>query len=463
MSGTAPVEPPDETEPSAAPRFAMIPRPEGGSEAPPWERSAPRPAAGWTKSVLMGVAGLAMLLVAAHLALNWRSEQALSRLEADVETRERLADARVRGEVLRQAELTEAAARSVARSKLDRELDRLDAARAAVAELRDARRRLDDARASLLDGAVGRAVAADDSLLMRAEAAIAATAELPGTPPEIAEERLDGLADPLRAAETDLPADYTPTPALGREIDAVAREARERAAALAAAADPWEDLKTGAGAGPTGGPTLRAALDRLRRERNARIAEDRAEAVAAARREDEAAVTDAEIEANRIVAVAQRKAAELVGVQQAEAIRIASEKKEADLAAANAAAEAKAKQEALERDFARERPAIDRYLAAFTAPGTQFRGARAKAQKSPASLTEIGGYGAIDDTEYGMLKMALAFYPSQNDRSTQTWVTRLDGSYTSRWTDEQRRFIMESQRLLRKYGELMVEKGLLAP
>ena len=183
----------------------------------------------------------------------------------------------------------------------------------------------------------------------------------------------------------------------------------------------------------------------------------------AARLKDAEEITDAKIEANRIIARAEREAAELVGVQRAEAIRIAAEKKAAELAAANAAAEANAKQEALERDFARERPAIDRYLAAFTAPGTQFRGARAKAQKSPASLTEIGGYGAIDDTEYGMLKMALALYPSQNDRSTQTWVTRLDGSYTSRWTDEQRRFIMESQRLLRTYGELMVEKDLLAP
>ena len=445
---------------NAEPNYPVIVRPPEPTTAGTVER---RPRRSLIGPLLAGVAGLAVLAGAAHLVLNWRSEQALERLEGDVEARERLADARVRGEALRQAELAEAAALSVARSKLNRELARLDAARAAVAELRDARRRLDGARSALLDGEPGRAVAADGSLLTRAEAAFAATAELPGTPPEVAEERLDELSDPLRAAEANLPADYAPTPALGREIEAVAREARERAEALAAAAGLWEDLAARAGPAPAGGTTLLVVLDRRRRERDARTAEDRAKAVEAARLENEAEITRTKIEANRKVAAAEREAAELVGVQRAEAIRIAAEKKEAELAAANAAAEAKAKQEALERDFARERSAIDRYLAAFTAPGTQFRGARAKAQKSPASLTEIDGYGAIDDTEYGMLKMALALYPSQNDRSTQTWVTRLDGSYTSRWTDEQRRFITESQRLLRKYGDLMVDKGLLAP
>ena len=448
-----------EASPDAEPNYPVIVRP----SEPTTAGTVPhRPRRSVVVPLLAGVAGLAVLAGAAHVALNWRAEQALERLEGDVEARERLADARVRGEALRQAELAEAAALSVARSKLNRELARLDAARAAVAELRDARRRLDGVRSALLDGEAGRAVAADDSLLTRAEAALAATAELPGTPPEVAEERLDGLSDPLRAAEANLPADYAPTPALGREIDAVAREARERAEVLAAAAGLWEDLAARAGTAPAGA-TLRATLDRLRRERDARVAEDRAEAVEAARLKDAEEITNAKIEANRIIARAEREAAELVGVQRAEAIRIAAEKKEAELAAANAAAEAKAKQEALERDFARERPAIDRYLAAFTAPGTQFRGARAKAEKSPASLTEIGGFGAVDDTEYGMLKMALALYPSQNDRSTQAWVTRLDGSYTSNWTDEQRRFILETQRLLRKYGDLMVAEDLLAP
>ena len=188
----------DDTETTAEPNYPVIVRPSEPAAAGPAVYRQRRSLAG---TLLAGIAGLLLLAGAAHVALNWRAERALERLEGNVEARERLADARVRGEALRQAELAEAAALSVARSKLNRELARLDAARAAIAELRDARRRLDGARSALLDGEAGRAVAADGSLLTRAEAAFAATAELPGTPPEVAEGRLDGLSDPLRAAE----------------------------------------------------------------------------------------------------------------------------------------------------------------------------------------------------------------------------------------------------------------------
>ncbi|WP_171185902.1 hypothetical protein [Alienimonas chondri] len=411
----------------------------------------------------MGVAGLAMLLVAAHLALNWRSEQALSRLEADVETRERLADARVRGEALRQAELTEAAARSVARSKLDRELARLAAARAAVAELRDARRRLDDARASLLDGEVGRAVAADESLLGRAEAAFAAAGELPGTPPGEAAERLDGLSDPLRAAQSHLPADYAPTPALSREIDAVARETRQRAVAVAAEADLWQSLAAEIGEPPSGGVSLRVALDRRRRERDARAAQVRAESVAAARREDEDQSTRAAIETNRTIAAAEREAAKLVGAQLAESIIIEAKKKAADIAAANKIAADQAKQEALEREFAADRAAVSRYLAAFTADGDQYRGRNAPAAKGPASLMALRGMSALDDSELGLRQLLFALHPGNNGRSGLDWAALLTHLPPANWSDGQRSHVQETQRLLRKYGELMVEKGLLAP
>ena len=369
-----------EASPDAEPNYPVIVRPSEPTTAGTVPR---RPRRSLVVPLLAGVAGLAVLAGAAHVALNWRSEQALERLEGDVEARERLADARVRGEALRQAELAEAAALSVARSKLNRELARLDAARAAVAELRDARRRLDGARSALLDGEPGRAVADDESLLTRAEAALAATAELPGTPPDAAVERLDGLADPLRAAGANLPADYAPTPALGREIDAVAREARGRAEALAAAAGLWEDLAARAGAAPPGGPTLRAALDRLRRDRDARAAEARAEETEAARRENEDRVAAAERAADRLEADAKVAAAERLGAERAEAIRAAAEKREADLAAANAAAAARAAQEALERDFARDRAAVSRHLSVVHRRREQVPGPKRPGRERP--------------------------------------------------------------------------------
>ena len=450
----------DAPETTAEPNYPVIVRPSEPAAPGPAPHRQRRSLAG---TLLAGIAGLMLLAGAAHVALNWRSEQALERLEEDVEARERLADARVRGEALRQAELAEAAALSVARSKLNRELAWLDAARAAIAKLRDAHRRLDGARSTLLDGEPGRAVAADESLLTRAEAAFTATAELPGTPPEVAEERLDGLSAPLRAAEANLPADYAPTPALGREIDAVAREARERAEALAAAAGLWEDLAARAGAAPAGGPTLRAALDRLRRNRDARAAVARAEKTEAARKENADRVAAAERAAERSEADAKVAAAERLGAQRAEEIRVAAAKREADLAAANAAAAARAEREALERDFARDRAAVSRHLTVFTADGSKYRGRNAPAAKSPASLAAVSGAGALEDTERGLKAMLSLHLNNYNDRSGADWAVRLAWMQPATWPDDRRSYILETQRLLRKYGDLMVEKGLLAP
>ena len=413
--------------------------------------------------LLVGVAGLAVLAGAAHLALNWRSEQALERLEGDGEARERLADARVRGEALRQAELAEASALSVARSKLNRELARLDAARAAVSELRDARRRLDEARSTLLDGEPGRAAADDESLLTRAEAAFVATAELTGTPPEVAEERLDGLSDPLRAAEADLPAGYAPTPALGREIDAVAQEARERAGALASVAGLWENLAAEARDAPGGGETLRSALARRRQERDERTAQSRAEEIESARRENEEMKTRETIDADRKIALAAAAAEKARGDREAKRRILDAEVAEARATAEGAERRVKVARAKLEREFAAERPAADSLLAAFTADGDQYKGANAGAAKGPASLAAIRGLGALDDSEYGLRQMLFALHPGNNRRSGLDWVNLVMHLPPANWSHGQRTHIEETQRLLRKYGDLMVEKGLLAP
>ena len=54
--------------------------------------------------------------------------------------------------------------------------------------------------------------------------------------------------------------------------------------------------------------------------------------------------------------------------------------------------------------------------------------------------------------------MSLALRPSNNDRSPHTWAFNL-GYSISEWSDEQRKFVREAQRLLNRYGDLMVEKG----
>ena len=449
-----------EASPDAEPNYPVIVRPPEPTTAGTVRR---RPRRSLVVPLLAGVAGLAVLAGAAHLALNWRSEQALERLEGDVEARERLADARVRGEALRQAELAEAAALSVARSKLNRELARLDAARAAVSELRDARRRLDEARSTLLDGEPGRAVADDESLLTRAEAAFVATAELTGTPPEVAEERLDGLSDPLRAAEADLPADYAPTPALGREIDAVAQEARERAGALASVAGLWENLAAEARDAPGGDETLRSALARRRRERDERTAQSRAEEIDSARRENEEMKTRETIDADRKIALADAAAEKARGDREAKRLILDAEAEEALAEAEEAERRAALARAKLEREFAAERPTADRYLAAFTADGDQYRGQNPPAAKGPASLSVLRGMKALDDSELGLRQLLFALHPGNNNRSNHDWAGLLTHLPPANWSDGQRSHVQETQRLLRKYGDMMVDKGLLAP
>ena len=271
------------------------------------------------------------------------------------------------------------------------------------------------------------------------------------------------MSDPLRAAGSNLPADYAPTPALSREIDAIARETRERAAAVAAEADLWQSLAAEIGEPPSGGVSLRVALDRRRRERDARVAQVRAESAAAARREDEHQNTRAAIETNRTIAAAEREAAKLVGAQLAESIITEAKKKAADVAAANKVAADRAKQEALERVFAADRAAVARHLTAFTADGNKYEGANAGAAKGPASLTAVQGLGALDDSEYGLRQMLFALHPGNNRRSGLDWVVLVMHLPPENWSEAQQTHVRESQRLLRKYGELMVEKGLLAP
>ena len=358
MSETAHAEPAGNPDRAPAPAYSMIVRPEDRTG-----RYAV--VTRWATVALLGVCGAGLLGSAAYVAANWRSEQALARLEGDVESRERLADARVRGEALRQAELAEAAARSVAESKLTGELARLDAARTAVADLRIARVRLDRGRESLLDGDAGRSVGADAVLASRAEAYLMAADELPGTAADAAADRLDGLAAPLRAAESGLPADYAPTPALARELDAVGREARERADLLTRTAGLLEDLAAEAGAGPADSPPLRTVLARRARERDDRAVRDRAGRLAEARTANERRDVQAEIDDANKVSAAERAADALVAGEKARKIRLAAEKAKADLEHANDLEEEKQRRAVLEREFARDKASVDRYLVRF--------------------------------------------------------------------------------------------------
>ena len=103
-----------------------------------------------------------------------------------------------------------------------------------------------------------------------------------------------------------------------------------------------------------------------------------------------------------------------------------------------------AKQDLL-KEFERDLPQIRRLLAAFITPGHQYRN---DGKEGPVSLSLLTSKGAlvpkIDGTSM------LSFLANVNDRP--------GGSLTNPSTPEQLRI---AQEMLRKYGNLMVEKGFL--
>ena len=69
----------------------------------------------------------------------------------------------------------------------------------------------------------------------------------------------------------------------------------------------------------------------------------------------------------------------------------------------------------------------------------------------------------MDDSEYGLRQMLFALHPGNNRQSGLDWVNLKLHLPPSGWSESQQEHVRETQRLLRKYGELMVKKGLLAP
>lgn len=110
----------------------------------------------------------------------------------------------------------------------------------------------------------------------------------------------------------------------------------------------------------------------------------------------------------------------------------------------------------LEREFDRDLSSIKGYLSAFTEPGFKHR---SNQTKGPVSLALLRGEGALEGTRPGMEKlMRLA---SDNDRPRGAIPSYIGGD--NGWAITEKAPIERAQELLTKYGDLMVQKGLLAP
>jgi len=109
----------------------------------------------------------------------------------------------------------------------------------------------------------------------------------------------------------------------------------------------------------------------------------------------------------------------------------------------------------LEREYESDMPKIQGYLSAFITEGYALR---TDGTKGPVSFSLLKGEGALNSTREGMGRLCnLAHSGSERPPGPIPYITFFNVGQAPMEPIE------TAQALLRKYGDLMVEKGLLAP
>ena len=428
----------------------------------------------WKLSILAAV----VAFVLGPMYLNHRAETQqdalIAGIEADAAKSARLADAKAQEEAAaeeerraeRDAELkrqADAEAAALGKAKALGLLDAAETATRAVADLDAAENAWEAALAAAHEPEVGGRIVADRAALRRVAGLLDRQESLVTADAAVLRGQLEAVVAPVRAAAEAPRAGYEPAPDTVAEVERVRREAT---AALPVLRELTSRLATTTSAAERSdaepaGITLAEGLEQLGRAEAADLlAElDRREEDRRAKRAEE--LDRARADADDKIAAAELAAERLRGEKEAERLKLESEADAArrdDEAAARRAELARAR---LEREFAADRAAVSRHLAVFTSDGSSYRGRDAPAAKSPASLAAIRAAGALDDSEGGLASMLKAHLGNFNDRSGAGWAVALSWKLPSAWPDERRAYVLETQRLLRKYGDLMVEKGLL--
>ncbi len=278
------------------------------------------------------------------------------------------------------------------------------------------------------------------------------------------EAELDALADPVQSVSED-----QSQIAITAEHGQLLRDLGQRLSKAVAAFEQQTllleaVLKETASATPASN-TLEQALRERRTKADLESAQQLLAAREAGRKQAEAARAEelAKLEADVITTTTQREVdalrakksqAEQLGKAELERIAEETRVKEAQKKAETAGlklevtrVEGSIKAAALEKEFERELPAIKGLLTAFLSDGFKYRDDNAK---GPASLAYISSQQALEPTAQGSYMMA--FLANSSDRPA--------GGLQNPPNQENLR---RAQDYLKKYGALMVQKGLLAP
>ncbi len=444
-----------ETKPAVNPSAEGAPQNTVPASTPRPDESRPDP----RRTLYLAIGGGAAAILLIYLFIDARSARSAlgQQREDNVKLQTQLSNLEEKLGDLHTAQKYREQERATAR---DDALRALDAGKEVESKITALRQELADwtaKRDKFLQGDEGKRVAANPKLVELAHAILNAPMPPPDAPDQL-QKRLDNLLAVYRQTDESKVKDFKLTPETVKRIEQIASEAQEYSVAVAQASRAFTDLAAQAPAASGAlGDTLKDALAALENEHARARQKKLQEALAKARAESDELLAQAEADANRAKAEAEAKAKRLLGDQLAGQIVADAETKKREQDRIRKEAEDKERKLALERDFAREETKIRGVLNLFIAGGEGEK-VRIDNQRGPASLSRLQGNNALEDSEDGVRGL-ISFIARTYRPKDQTLA--FVGGYGI--TQKQRLMASNIQALLRKYGELLVEKKLLAP
>ncbi|MCC7334673.1 MAG: hypothetical protein IT422_06235 [Pirellulaceae bacterium] len=337
-------------------------------------------------------------------------------------------------------------------------LERGEVIRQNITQLGEARTVLATRLNGLLESEEGKRIASSIELIEQAMAALAVTLP-PETQAETLSARLSGLMQAPQQAIQQQISGYTPGESLLGALSQIESEIIQSRTLIDRVSSELNVLARSAESLPINtqqslGDAI-GALEEIKEQQRSEIV---AKAKEDAKLEAAKLLAAQEAENERLLAAAKAEAAKLAGEKMAEQIvaDAKAEKQRQDAALREKeAALAKAK---LETEFNRDLPQIRNYLTAFISDGYELRGNNSG--KGPVSLSALRGTRMFQPGRPG-LESIIYFANNANDRPRGPIERETGGDYG--WKIADKDTLNTVQSYLSKYGEIMVEKGMLAP
>lgn len=343
-------------------------------------------------------------------------------------------------------------------------LEDIDETQSAIAKLESAQVTWDALTNEILNSKAGYAIASNAASVTRADELIGRPERLEVSSFERLQKKLNVLAKPIQLSANDPRPGYRVSEEIMKKVDEIQQQATKSTKVLSQSFAELRGLQEVAEtqANVSMNVSLKDALAQLSRKRQAEAVEAEELRMQKVNAGLEAEVKAAKDAAARQIAEAKIKAEkELAQIRKRtidEGLQLERKANAQKLAEDKLAAQ----QAKLEADFQKDLPEIKTYLACFIASGNNLRGPNPPADPGPVSYTVLVEAGLTSDTQNGLLYVIQGMNPLANDRSSHEWAKQ--GAYLmpERWGSVDMSFPRKAHKLLRKYGKLMAEKGLLA-